>query len=303
MFPERTRNLRRPLSLTMFAALAAVLAPPLAAQELPGPVTQSVAAGAAQINLTPRRVIFDRTKRTEAVYVFNQGNTAVTVDVALIDNAMLPSGEIVPLTRIGEKGAEAQAVAAGVKSARPLVVAAPSRLTLGPGQGKTVRLRTTLPDATDGIEYRTHLTVTTVPPADTGLTAEQAAAVGRGELVLRIQSVFGVSIPLIVRNGTPAASATLSAFAAETTPEGPALALTIGRSGASSLYGNIEVRAGRDEVVGMVRGIGVYPEIAGRSARVPLMRALRRGETVTVRYFTEDARPGEALATGTFTAN
>ena len=303
MTAQRIRSLRRPLPLTMFAMLAATLVVPAHAGETPPPAPQIAATGVAQINLTPRRVVFDRSKRTEAIYVFNQGNTAVTVDVALIDNVMLSSGEIVPLARVAEKGPEAEAIAATVRSARPLIVAAPSRLTLAPGQGKTVRLRTTLPDTADGAEYRTHLTVTTVPPADTGLTAEQAAAVGRGELVLRIQSVFGVSIPLIVRNGTQPASATLDGFAAETTPDGQALALTIGRSGAGSLYGNIEVRAGKDEIVGLVRGIGVYPEIAGRRALVPLMRPLRRGETVTVRYFAEDSRQGEAMASGIFTAN
>lgn len=179
-------------SIAMLLPLVAAI--PVHAQDVaPAAQVALPAAGAANINITPRRVIFDRSKRTEAVFVFNQGNTPVTVDVALVDNAMLPSGEIVPISRIADHGPAAQAVAAKVRSAKPFVLAAPSRLTLPPGQGRTIRVRATLADSATSDEFRTHLTVTTVPAPDAGLTAEQAAATEKGELVLRIQSVFGIS--------------------------------------------------------------------------------------------------------------
>lgn len=280
-----------PSSLAMAQAAAAGLAAPAI----------SPAAGSANINITPRRVIFDRNKRAEAVYVFNQGNAAAVVDVALVDNVMLASGEIVPVGRAAEKGAEAVAAAATIKSAKPMLLAAPSRLVLAPGQGRTIRLRATLPEGDASAEYRTHLTVTNVPPADTGLTAEQAAAAGRGELVLRIQSIFGLSIPLIVRTGAVNSAATLGAIHAGDDKGKPVLDVPIRRSGANSVYGNIEVRSGKD-VVGLVRGLGVYPEVAERTARVPLNRALRKGENVTVSYLADDAKPGVAMASGRFTA-
>lgn len=282
------------------AAAALPAAPAIAQVAAPAPAARP-AAGAADINVTPRRVIFEAGKRADAVYVFNQGTAEVTVDVALVDNAMLPSGEIVPLARIAEKGPEAAASAALVKSAKPLLLAAPSRLTLPPGQGRTVRLRASLPADGAAAEYRTHLTVTTVPPADTGLTAEQASAVQRGELVLRIQSIFGVSIPLIVRSGGVSATASFGPMRAAEAKGKPVLLVPIRRAGGASLYGNIEVRSGKT-VIGKVRGLGVYPEIGERMAEVPLDRALRGGETVSVSYLADDAKPGTAMATGSFTA-
>lgn len=289
---------RRVLALAAIA-LGAGLNIPAVAQSAPAPAA-AASVGAANINITPRRVIFDRNKRTEAVYLFNQGNAAITVDIALVDNAMLPSGEIVPLSRIAEKGPDAAAVAARVKSAKPMLLAAPSRLVLGPGQGKTVRVRAQLPDEAQG-EYRTHLTVTSVPPPDTGLTAEQAAAAQRGELVLRIQSIFGLSIPLIVRPGATDAAAAFGAVRLGSDGGKPVLDIEMRRSGSNSVYGNIEVRSGK-EVVGMIRGLGIYPEITQRAVRVPLTRPLRKGETLGLVYAADDNGKNGNLAAGSFTA-
>lgn len=287
----------------MTPALAQQASLPITPPKATAATTQTIApvSVAANINLTPRRVIFDRTKRTEAVYVFNQGNAPVTVDVALVDNAMLPSGVIVPLSRIAERGAAAQATGARVQSAKPFVLAAPSRLTLPPGQGKTIRVRATLVDGGTPVEYRSHLTVTTVPSPDSGLTAEQAAASDKGELVLRLQSIFGISIPLIVRGGVADATGAMGPIAQVTTPEGPALQISLKRQGATSLYGNIELRTAK-EVVGVVRGIAVYPEVDERLAQVPLLRPLKRGEIVTATFIADGAGKTAPIASGTYTA-
>ena len=304
--------MRRTMKFLAAVLVATTAITPVVAQQTSLPIappkpsaaaTQTIApvSVAANINLTPRRVIFDRSKRTEAVYVFNQGNAPVTVDVALVDNAMLPSGEIVPLARIGERGAAAAATGAKVHSAKPFLLAAPSRLTLPPGQGKTIRVRATLADGAGASEYRSHLTVTTVPSPDSGLTAEQAAASEKGELVLRLQSVFGISIPLIVRGGVADAIGSMGPITQVSTPDGPALQVTLKRQGATSLYGNIELRTAR-EVVGVVRGIAVYPEVDERLAQVPLLRPLKKGESVTATFIADGAGKAAPIATGTYTA-
>lgn len=303
--------MRRKFTIIASVLAASSVAAPVTAQQVSLPIvqpkadaaaTQTIAPipAAANINLTPRRVIFDRNKRTEAVYVFNQGNSTVTVDVALVDNAMLPSGEIVPLSRLAERDGAAQAAGAKVRSAKPFLLAAPSRLTLPPGQGKTIRVRATLAEGATS-EYRSHLTVTTVPAADTGLTAEQAAASDKGELVLRIQSIFGISIPLIVRAGTPDAVGGMGPITQITTREGPALAVPLLRQGTTSLYGNIELRAAK-EIVGVVRGVAVYPEVDERTAAVPLLRPLKKGEVVTATFVSDEGKKPEPLASGTYTA-
>lgn len=269
--------------------------------------------GAANLNISPRRVIFEGPKRTEAVYIFNQGSAAVTVDIALVDNIMLPTGEIVPARTAAERGDGGVAALARLNSARDLIIATPSRVTLAPGKGKTIRLRATAPDAAAPAgEYRTHLTATTLPPPSSGVTVDQAAGQG-GELTFSINTVFGLSIPLIVRAGGPGATASLGAISLDHTtlpasgsePEQTLamLAVPLQRRGAASVYGNIEVRSGgrKGELIGLVRGIAVYPEIDQRIAKIPLMREPRHGEVLSVAFVADEAKAGGELAQETYT--
>jgi hypothetical protein len=301
----------------MSAAFAQSSEPSVQSDPAPPAAVPSVVpnVGAANLNITPRRVIFEGSKRTEAVYIFNQGNATAVVDIALIDNIMLPSGEIVPVSSAQERGAVVAGPLARLHSARDLLLATPSRVTLAPGKGKTIRLRVSLPDgaATAG-EYRTHLTVTTLPPASSGLTAD-AAASSRGELSFAINTVFGISIPLIVRNGGPTAGATFGAFAidhdmqavagSETPRRVAVLSVPLRRTGTASVYGNIEVRVGKGksaELIGLVRGIAVYPEIDQRDVRIPLVREPRHGEVLSITFLADDGKIGGELARGSYTA-
>ncbi|MFY8194188.1 MAG: hypothetical protein ACOVKV_03800, partial [Novosphingobium sp.] len=56
------------------------------------------------------------------------------------------------------------------------------------------------------------------------------------------------------------------------------------------------------EVVGIVRGVAVYAETDERTAVVPLLRPLRKGETVTALYTSDDVRKSAPIASGTYTA-
>lgn len=303
-----------PLALTMFAMVttAMPMSPAWAQSSAP---QASPAVPAANINITPRRVVFDAGKRTEAVYVFNQGAEPVTVDVALVDNVMLSSGEIAPMGEIARKGNLAQATATRMRSARDLILATPSRLRLEPGKGKAVRIRASLPDQAGDGEWRSHLTVSTVPSAETGVTAETAAQPPQNELAFRIQSVFGISIPLILRSGVVAAAANIGSISLERgetpDPNGgvrrsvPLLSFTLNRSGTNSIYGNLEARAengGSREVIGFIRGIAVYPELDERKVALQLTREPRRGETIVVTFYADDPQLRGLQATGRYTA-
>jgi P pilus assembly chaperone PapD len=315
-------NFRNFCALVFVGLASACFIPgtPVIAQTTPAssvalaPVT-GVTVGAANLNITPRRVIFEGSKRTEAVYVFNQGAATAAVDVALVDNIMLPTGEIVPVTRAAEKGTASIAPLGRLKSARDLIIATPGRLTLAPGTGKTIRLRAGLPSGVDQTsEYRTHLTITTLPPASSGVTAD-AAASSRGELSISINTVFGISIPLIVRNGQTEATAAYGGFALEhdirpatdTEPARPLAILVapLKRNGSASVYGNVEVRSGNaknGELIGLTRGIAVYPELDQRELRIPLAREPRRGEDLSVIFIADDGKLGGELARGSFSA-
>ena len=296
--------------LPWIAAALALPETPAAAQAAATQAAPLAPANIPNINVTPRRVIFTARKRSEAVFVFNQGTTPITVDIALIDNVMLPTGDIMPVAEAMKRGGAAADLAEKVISARTGMIVSPSRMQLTAGKGRTVRIQA--PIGADGAagEARSHLTITTVPPASSGLTAEQAAeAARRGELSFNVQTIFGISIPVIVRSGVPTAQVTFGALAltqeaAQAPKRGtvPVLIVPINRSGTKSVYGNLDVLAGKGkatELIGLARGLGVYPELDQRVVRLSLSRQPRAGEVLTVTYYDDEGTVTNGkLATG-----
>jgi hypothetical protein len=290
------------------AAAAIALLGPLAAQaQAPAtpPVSVSTTTVGANLNISPKRVTFDRTRRSATVYIYNQGTAAASFDIALVDRVMLPDGQIIAVADAAERP-EAKAVADQVKSAQSMLVVSPRRVNLAPGQGQTIRLRL---NTTEGQgEFRSHLTITTIPPRDAGLTAEAAAGTGGNELRFQINSVFGLSIPAIVRLGDPDVRAGIENLRieyADISPDGTSAPVRtavatfdIVRTGANSLFGNVEVRrAGQGgDPLGIARGVGVYTEVARRTVRVPLSRAPGAGEKLEITFTDDDTSPGKLLA-------
>jgi len=283
------------LSLAGIAVLAAA------------PATRALAQVGANLNISPRRIVFDAGARTSTALIFNTGAQPATYNIELIDRVMTPNGALTSLAEASKLPLAADAVAR-LKSAKSMVIFTPRRAMLGPGENQTIRLRVLRPgDLPDG-EYRTHLTVTAAPPPDQGLTAEQAAAQVAGAITIRLTALFAISIPLIVRQGPPDVGAAIVGFSYRPPeaggPVGGTLAVQIARTGTSSLYGDVEVRGAREsrsaKPIGALGGVGVYPEIDRRTVEVPLSRPPARGETLEVVFNDDDVKPGRTLATGSF---
>ncbi|WP_240811636.1 hypothetical protein [Brevundimonas sp. M20] len=248
----------------------------------------------ADLNISPKRVVFEPGERSATVYIFNQGDQAATYSVELVDRVMLADGQIV---------AAADQPGATLDSAADLVQYTPRRITLQPRESQAIRVRAR-PGA--GGEHRTHLTVTALPSETAGFTVEQAVQPGADEVAVQVIALFSVSIPVIVRDGPADARAAvenLSVLRAENGAQ--VLSLDLVRLGDSSVYGDVEIHlgAGPDAPLATaVRGVAVYPEIGRRTVVTPLQTALAPGQTVTVVYRDDDARPGEILATATLVA-
>jgi P pilus assembly chaperone PapD len=296
----------RSAALALLLALAAGLSAEAQPAAAPAAAAPTVATVGANLNVTPRRVTFDKNRRAASVYIYNQGTGAGTFDVSLVDRIMLPDGQIVSADDAKAKP-DLKPVLDRLKSAKEVLQISPRRVTLAPGQGQTVRLRiASVPEGASG-EFRSHLTITTIPPPSAGLTAEQVAAGQRGELSFQISTIFGISIPAIVRFSDPDVRAQLGnahveydqiATAGGPPKRTPVMVFELERLGGSSLFGNIEIhsmsRGGA--VVGVVRGLGVYAEISKRSVRVPLTREPASGEKLEITFTDDDTSPGKLLA-------
>jgi len=250
----------------------------------------------ADLNISPRRVTFDASERAASVYVFNQGDAPATYTVELVDRVMQPDGQIVAV-------ADLTVPSPLGTSAADFIQYTPRRVTLQPRESQVIRIRVRPPATGAAQEYRTHLTVTALPPEDSGFTAAQAAAAGTDEVALQVVALFSVSIPLILREGDVDARAGVDGIVrlapVESAPNG-AIQLDLVRLGANSVYGDVQVYAGqgsRERLVTAVRGVAVYPEIDRRTVTAPLSEALPAGEPLRIVYVDDDAQPGSILAT------
>jgi hypothetical protein len=269
--------------------------------------TVNGSAVGADLNLSPKRVVFDPAKHSATVFVFNQGATSGLYSVELVDEIMRPDGGI-------EKVADAvdpsdAAIAARLKSAKDLMLITPHRISLGPGESQTVRVRVHPPSDSSAGEYRTHMAITALPPEDMGLTADQAAAKApasnAGQAVsVRVYALYSLAIPLIWRQGPPDVRGHLDHLVLSTKDGRSALDVDLVRDGANSLFGTVEARVGgpKGEVVGLVNGVAVYPEIDHRHLRLALTRSVAPGERLSVTWRDQDVKPGAVIASDDLTA-
>jgi hypothetical protein len=247
----------------------------------------------ADLNISPKRVAFEGAVRSTTVYIYNRGSEPAAYKIDLVDRVMTPDGQIRAMDDI-TKDPKAAGETARFKSALPMIQYTPRRVTLAPGQSQTVRLRLLRPaDLVDG-EYRTTLTVSSLPPEDVGLTAEQAVKPGGGELSIKVIPLFGISIPVIVRQGAQTTAARLENVVLKASQ----LHLDIGRTGSGSLFGDIEVHRNdaKGAIVGLVKGVGIYPEVDRRSIELTLNGPVAAGEKLFLLYRDDDTRPGTMLA-------
>ncbi len=260
------------------------------------------AGGGADLNISPKRLVFSGASRSAVVYVFNRGTESASYSIEFVDRVMLPDGQIVAVAE-ATTNADAPASIAALKSAKEMLNFTPRRVTLGPGESQIIRVRLLAPAGLAAGEYRSHMTVSTLPSEDVGVTAEQLANVNDGQLAVKVVSLLSLSIPVIVRQEVGAGKPALAQLAVAPNPghasDQPAAFLTLSllRSGAGSVYGNIEVLAqkagGKAEAVGGIKGVAVYPEIDHRAVQVPLGREVHAGEHLMVR-FVEDDEGGKA---------
>ena len=208
--------------------------------------------------VAPTRVILDGSRGTEVI-LSNIGPEEATYRIGLELRRMLENGRLEPVER-----ADANA---GEEAALEMIRYAPRRITLPPGQPQAVRIAARPgADLEDG-EYRVHMSLKAIPrPVDVSENVEPAQGVS-----VQLIPIYGVTIPIIVRQGRLEAQVALSDPALVQGEDGPELVVSINRSGEASAYGVLTItKPGLDEPLVSLRGIAVYPELNAREVRIRL---------------------------------
>ncbi|WP_210546567.1 molecular chaperone [Rhodoferax sp. PAMC 29310] len=253
----------------------------------------------ADLMLYPTRVELENKQRAAQVELINRGSKPETYRISIVNRRMTETGEIV----------EAKEVLPGEQFADKLLTYSPRQVTLQPGLGQTVRISARKPAELATGEYRSHLQFDRVADTDGQSSLEAVAKPEEGQIAIVLQALVGASIPVIVRHGDTAATATLDGLKIEPGTDKnktPMLVFAIHRDGNRSVYGDLvaefAVAGAKPVEVARVAGVAVYVPNLLRQARMPLMlpegTVLKDG-TLTLRFSTRPDAGSKLLAQAT----
>jgi hypothetical protein len=243
--------------------------------------------------VAPIRVVFQDGKQREDLNLSNIGQDTAVYLISFLHYQMLEDGSFKLLS-------DSDALLTPRSDSYLRIF--PRRVTLPPGESQIVRLQFRKPaDLKEG-EYRSHLYFR----ADRNATPLGLVDDNRDstQLSVSITPIFGISIPVIVRNGNLDLGINLSDVNLTSLNDSTYnLAVSINRTGKKSAYGSLEATyqpaGGKEIVLGLANGVGVYTELSKRIYNLPLrMRAgakIQKGKII-VRYLMPRDDGGKELA-------
>jgi P pilus assembly chaperone PapD len=199
--------------------------------------------------IMPKRLVFDGSERSQEVNLINTGVDSATYAISFIQYKMKENGGFEQITEPEE----------GQKFADNFLRYYPRRVSLGPNEAQTVKVQLSRVGDLENGEYRSHLYFRAVEK-QTALE-ETNSEKEKNNISINIKTVFGISIPVIIRNGTSDTEVSVDNISINTTDKS-ILTLDINRKGNMSTYGNLTVNHiidGKKPVnIGLVKGIAVY---------------------------------------------
>ncbi|HLP74825.1 MAG TPA: hypothetical protein VK155_18110 [Bacteroidales bacterium] len=201
--------------------------------------------------ITPRRLVFEGSRRSIDMNLANLGKDTATYAISLVQMRMTEDGRFESITEPdpGQMFAD--------KNLRYF----PRTVTLPPAESQIVKVQLFRSNQMAPGEYRSHFYFRAVPkPVPLG---QENPVPDSTTISVVIKPVFGITIPVIIRVGDTNTKVTLSdlAFNMENDTV-PNFSLTFNRAGNASVYGDLTVyhisSQGRETKVAMANGIAVY---------------------------------------------
>ncbi|WP_029033281.1 molecular chaperone [Salinimicrobium terrae] len=207
----------------------------------------SIAQG--DLMIMPKRLVFDGSQRSQEINLANTGSDTAVYAISFVNYKMTESGNFEQV-EVPEEGQQ---------FAQDFLRYFPRRVTLAPNEAQTIRVQVTRTGNLEPGEYRSHMYFRAVEE-QTALGTEEAEE-SEG-ISINIKTVFGISIPIIIREGESTTQLELSNIELQREDENPKLSLVLNRTGNMSVYGNIQVDhispQGDETEVGIVKGVSVY---------------------------------------------
>jgi hypothetical protein len=221
----------------------------------------------ANVTVNPTRLILENGQRSATIKLINPADQTATYRVSLINLEMNQSGDIKELEAAdsSEKRLESY-------FAEDLLRYSPRQVVLPPRQAQIVRVQLMLPPGLEAGEYRSHMLFQEIS-TQSDVEDENDGETG---INIALRAIYGVSIPIIVRQGETWAELEMSDLELRENRETgiPELSLTINRTGNQSEYGDIEVsftdNSGEKTLIAAVRGTAIYTDVEKRDYKIGL---------------------------------
>ncbi|WP_332822035.1 fimbrial biogenesis chaperone [Pseudomonas sp.] len=221
----------------------------------------------AELMLYPTRVVFAGNQRAAQLELINNGSERATYRISLVNRRMSETGAF----------SEIDTPLPGEQFADDLLRYSPRQVTLEPGTGQAVRIMVRKPANLPSGEYRSHLLFAQQPEARGSTSIEERDPAAKNEIGIKLTTLVGISIPVIVRHGNTDASVSLTQLDLQQPPgKAPTLELQMERSGSQSVYGDLTVSLiparGAEQVLARANGVAVYSPNRVRRANIALQR-------------------------------
>jgi hypothetical protein len=216
--------------------------------------------------ITPRRVIFEGTRRAMDLNLANTGKDTATYAISMVQMRMTEDGGFEKITEPDP----------GQHFADKNIRFFPRTVTLGPGEAQVVKIQLYKQNELTPGEYRSHFYFRAVEDRKP-LGVEERKDTTSISIVLK--PIFGITIPAIIRVGEPTFKLSILDLKLKMMNDTvPNVSMVFNRSGDASVYGDLALyhvsSDGKETKIGAVNGIAIYTpntirKLSFNLARVP----------------------------------
>jgi hypothetical protein len=220
---------------------------------LAGFLTLTVNDATAQGNLliTPKRVVFEGSKKSIDLNLANNGQDSATYAISIVQIRMKEERGFETITEPDP----------GQQFADRNIRFFPRVVTLGPNEAQVVKVQAIKLNELAAGEYRSHFYFRAIPK--TNPFGEEETNKDTTSISVKLTPIFGITIPVIIRIGEYNSKVTLSEVSFHNINDTiPVISLTMNRTGSMSIYGDLTADhislQGKVTRVGTANGVAVY---------------------------------------------
>lgn len=214
--------------------------------------------------VTPKRIVFDGSKRMEEINLANSGKDTATYTISFVQYKMDDDGKF---QQVNDDDSTQ-------KFAHKNLRFFPRTVTLGPNEAQSIKVQLLRANELAPGEYRSHLYFRSIKTKASN-TEEKSPATTDSGISIKLTPIFGITIPMIIRTGaTEVAGKFTNTTLSFDEKQKPILNISLLREGNISLYGDVTVNhiasSGKITRVAYVRGLSVYVPNNKRNIKLPL---------------------------------